>query len=153
MSLEVSVPEPPSLETGVDASEYDDADVVGNDDYKRAELSEYLRSGAWAEAFDQWAESTQLSQEEYEIVRDLGLLERFDFFWDDFAGRVGYHAPGLPEDWKEREIHPDLTSWSKVSSINASLTELGETVADVLKQEYIDWEAEFEAPDDLPEFE
>ena len=72
--------------------------------------------------------------------------------WDDFADRVGYHAPGIPEDWKVRDIHPDIDSWNAVSSINASLTELGQVVCDVLESEYVDWEAEFEAPDDLPDF-
>jgi len=73
--------------------------------------------------------------------------------WDDFADRVGYHAPGLPEDWKERKLHPDLDSWGTVSAINAGLTELGQVVCEVLKEEYIDWEASYEAPDDLPEFD
>lgn len=152
MPLDVPVPDPPILETGVDASEYDDSEVVG-DDYRRAELADLLENGAWVDAFEQWVANTQLSQAEYDIVRDLDLVARFDFFWDDFAGRVGHHAPGLPEDWKERDIHPDLDSWEKVSSINASLTELGETVATVLREDYIDWEAEFEAPEDLPDFE
>lgn len=66
---------------------------------------------------------------------------------------MGYHAPGIPENWKEREIHPDLDSWAKVSSINAGLTELGQVVSEVLKEDYIDWEAEYDAPGDLPDFE
>lgn len=40
-----------------------------------------------------------------------------------------------------------------VSAINAGLTELGQIVCETLKEEYIDWEADFEAPDDLPDFE
>jgi hypothetical protein len=32
------------------------------------------------------------------------------------------------------------------------MTELGQVVCDVLKDEYIDWETEYEAPDDLPDF-
>jgi hypothetical protein len=99
-----------------------------------------------------WAETSDLSAEEWAVVEDLDLISRFDFFWDSFADRVGYHAPGLPEDWKEREIHPDLTSWGQVSGINAGLTELGQVVCDVLKDEYVDWESEYEAPDDLPDF-
>ena len=54
--------------------------------------------------------------------------------------------------WKEREIPPDLSSWGEVSGINAGLTELGQVVCDVLKAEYVDWESEYEAPDDLPDF-
>jgi hypothetical protein len=94
-----------------------------------------------------------MNEREFGIVLDLDLIQRFDFFWDSFAERVGYHAPGIPEDWKERDYHPELDSWGTVSSINAGLTELGQVVCDVLKEEYIDWETEYEAPDDLPDFE
>ena len=149
--LDVETPAPPQLETGVDADAYEDADV-GGDEYRREELSEFLEAGAWEEAFEAWAAETGMSETEFAIVRDLDLVSRYDFFWDDFADRVGYHAPGLPEDWKERNLHPDLDSWGAVSSINAGLTELGQTVCDVLKDAYIDWEADYEAPEDLPDF-
>ena len=149
--LDVETPAPPQLEPGIDADAYEDAEV-GGDEYRREELGEFLEAGAWAEAFNEWAAETGMTEAEFAVVRDLALIERFDFFWDDFADRVGYHAPGLPEDWKERDLHPDLDSWAAVSSINAGLTELGQTVCDVLKAEYIDWEAEYDPPDDLPDF-
>ncbi|GAB6878734.1 hypothetical protein JCM17823_10080 [Halorubrum gandharaense] len=152
MSLDVEPPEPPSL-SAVDPNEYEDAEVVGDTDYRREELEAFLQEGAWEEAFAEWAAGADLDAEDWRIVEDLELVSRFDFFWDGFADRVGYHAPGLPEDWKERELHPDLESWGTVSAINAGLTELGQTVCEVLKERYIDWEAEYEAPDDLPDFE
>lgn len=151
MSLDVETPEPPELRE-VDPSEYEDATVVGDTDYRREELEEFLRDGAWDRAWDEWAAHTDVDEDEFAIVRDLEMIRRFDFFWDGFAERVGYHAPGIPEDWKERELHPKLDSWSTVSSINAGLTELGQIVCDVLKEEYIDWESDYEAPDDLPDF-
>lgn len=151
MSLDVDVPEPPELESALDADAYDDVDVQG-EDYRRDELETFLQEGAWEEAFSAWAQSTHLDESEFAIALDLDLIQEFDFFWDDFADRVGYHAPGLPENWRERNIHPDLDSWGTVSGINAAMTELGQQVCDVLKDEYIDWEAEFEAPDDLPDF-
>jgi hypothetical protein len=151
MPLDVETPQPPELATGVDADDYDDAEV-GGDEYRREELGDFLAAGAWEEAFAAWRAETDVTETEFAIVRDLELLTQFDFFWDDFADRVGYHAPGLPEDWKERDLHPDLDSWRRVSSINAGLTELGQTVCDVLKSEYIDWEADYDAPDDLPDF-
>ncbi len=151
MSLAVETPAPPTLDPGVDADAYEDADV-GGDEYRREDLETFLEAGAWAEAFERWAADTEMTEREFAIVRDLGLLDRFDFFWDDFADRVGYHAPGLPEDWKECNVHPDLDSWGAVSSINAGLTELGQLVCEVLKDDYIDWEADYEAPDDLPDF-
>lgn len=151
MSLDVAPPDPPALE-GIDPNEYEDAEVVGDTDYKRDELEAFLREGAWEESFEQWAAETGMSESDFEIMLDLEMIEQFDFFWDSFAERVGYHAPGIPEDWKERNFHPDIESWGTVSSINASLTELGQIVCDVLKDEYIDWETEYEAPDDLPDF-
>lgn len=151
MAIDVEVPDPPTLE-GIDPNEYEDAEVVGDTDYKRDELEEFLHEGAWEDAFEQWAAETEMSESDFEIMVDLEMIEQFDFFWDAFAERVGYHAPGIPEDWKERNYHPDIESWGTVSSINASLTELGQMVCDVLKDEYIDWETEYEAPDDLPDF-
>ena len=152
MGLDVGAPDPPELGEQ-NPEEYEDVEVVAETDYRREEIEEFLREGAWAEAWDQWSAHTDLTAEEYAIAEDLGLIDGFDFFWDSFAERVGYHAPGIPEDWKEREYHPDLDSWSAVSSINASLTELGQVVCDVLKEGYIDWEGDYEAPDDLPDFE
>jgi len=152
MSLDVEVPPPPELEQ-VDPNEYDDAEVVGDTDYKRDELESLLREGAWEDAFEEWADDTDVDDAEFDIVTDLGMLRQFDFFWDAFAERVGYHAPGIPEDWKEREYHPGLDSWGTVSAINAGLTELGQLVCEVLKEEYVDWETEYDAPDDLPDFE
>ena len=156
MGLDVDAPEPPEL-SFVDPNEYEDATIgsgdVGADiDYRREELQGFFEDGAWEEAFEEWARDTDLEPFEYEIALDLDLFAEFDFFWDDFADRVGYHAPGIPEDWRERAYHPDLDSWGTVSAINAELTEFGQIVSVVLKEEYIDWEAEYEPPEDLPDF-
>ena len=151
MSLDVETPTAPELEE-MNPNEYEDAEVIGETDYRRDELAEFLEDGAWERAFEEWSADTDLDESEFDIVLDLDLLEMFDFFWDSHADRVGYHAPGLPEDWKERDLHPDIESWGTVSGINAGLTELGQLVCEVLKDEYIDWETEYEAPDDLPDF-
>jgi hypothetical protein len=151
MSLDVDPPDPPEL-AAVDPNEYEDAEVAGGE-YRRDDLEALLREGAWEDAFSEWADTTDMDEDDWRIALDLDLVSRFDFFWDDFADRVGYHAPGLPEDWKERDLHPDLDSWGTVSAINAGLTELGQIVCETLKEEYIDWEADFDAPDDLPDFD
>ena len=151
MTLDVDPPEPPEL-AAVDPNEYDDAEVSG-DEYHREDLAAFLREGAWETAFDEWAADSSIDADDWRIAVELGLISRFDFFWDDFADRVGYHAPGIPEDWKQRDLHPELDSWETVSAINAGLTELGQVVCETLKSEYVDWEAEFETPDDLPDFE
>jgi hypothetical protein len=151
MALDVDPPDPPELQA-IDPNEYDDTEVAEDADYRREELSTFLEGGAWNDAFAEWAEGTTMDEATFDIVRELDLIDRFDFFWDSYAERVGYHAPGIPEDWKQRDIHPGLQSWGTVSAINAGLTELGQVVCDVLKDDYVDWETEYEAPDDLPEF-
>jgi hypothetical protein len=151
MGLDVDTPDPPELQPDRAVDDYDDVDVQGTD-YKREELGTFLADGAWDQAFDEWASGTTMDEEEFDITMDLDLFAEFDFFWDDFADRVGYHAPGLPENWRERDIHPDIDSWGTVSAINAGLTELGQTVCEVLKDDYIDWEADYEPPEDLPDF-
>jgi hypothetical protein len=152
MTLDVTPPDPPELEAQLDVAEYDDVDV-DVDEYRREELERFLHEGAWERAFGEWTERTDMDERTFEVVTDLDLFARFDFFWDDFADRVGYHAPGIPEDWRQREIHPGLDSWGTVSTINAELTEFGQTVCDVLKSEYIDWGADYEPPDELPDFD
>jgi len=152
MTLDVETPPPPELRA-MDPNEYDDTQVFEDADYRRDEIGAFLEDGAWERAFEAWAEDTDLDEAAFGIVEDLGLIREFDFFWDSHADRVGYHAPGIPEDWKEREVHPELDTWGTVSAINAGLTGLGQVVCDVLKEEYIDWEAEYDAPDDLPDFE
>lgn len=152
MTLDVEMPDPPELHD-FDPAEYDDVTVVADTNYRRDELQQFLREGAWETAWTRWVNDTAVTVEEFQVAVELDLFEQFDFFWDDFANRVGYHAPGIPADWKERTLHPDLDSWTMVSSINGGLTELGQLVCDVLKDEYIDWEAAYEPPDDLPDFE
>lgn len=152
MGLTADPPNPPELQA-TDPNEYDNTQVVDDTNYRRDEIEEFLQEGAWQRAFNEWAEHADMNESEFQIVTDLSLIERYDFFWDSYAERVGYHAPGLPEDWKDRHIHPDLDSWETVSSINAGLTELGQVVCDVLKDDYVDWETEYEAPDDLADFE
>ena len=152
MALDVDPPDPPRLEE-TDPNQYEDAEVVGDTDYRREEIETLLAEGAWEQAFERWAAGADVDERTFGIMLDLELFDRYDFFWDAFADRVGYHAPGLPEDWKERDVHPGLESWETVSGINAALAELGDTVSRTLKADYIDWETEYEAPDDLPEFE
>lgn len=152
MTLDVDAPHPPELNPARDVDDYDDADPGGGE-YRREELEEYLEDGAWERAFDEWAEHTDLTEEAFDVVLDLEMIREFDFFWDSFATRVGYHAPGLPENWREREIHPNLNSWDTVSGINAAMAELGGVVSEVLENEYVDWETEPDVPDDLPDYE
>jgi replication factor A1 len=138
-----------TLEEALDhARDAMDREVVADEISEQLVGGEYRVRGALS--VDEYG--ANLDAEAFDIAVDLGMFAEFDFFWDDFADRVGYHAPGIPEDWRERDLHPELDSWETVSGINASMAEFGESVSQTLKQEYIDWEAEYEAPDDLPDF-
>jgi len=150
MSLDVDSPEPPEL-AAVDPNEYEDAEVAGGE-YRRDDLEALLHEGAWEDAFSEWSDTTDMDEEDWAIAVDLGLVSRFDFFWDDFADRVGYHALA-PRRLEGARPPPRSRLVGTVSAINAGLTELGQIVCETLKEEYIDWEADFEAPDDLPDFE
>lgn len=130
------VPAPPSLTPADDA------------EYRRPELQAELEAGAWEDAFEQWRETTAIEDDAYAIALDLELFGEFDFFWDEIAQRVGFHAPGIPDDWDQTTYHDELSSWRQTSSINASLAEFGQIVCDVLESEYIDW-AEDDWGDDL----
>lgn len=152
MTLDVDAPDPPELDVASDVSDYDDADPGGSE-YRREELEEYLKDGAWERAFYEWVNQTDIDEAAFDVILDLGMLKEFDFFWDSFATRVGYHAPGLPENWREREVHPELDSWDMVSGINAGMAELGGVVSTVLENEYVGWETDPDVPDDLPEYE
>jgi len=145
MTLDIEAPDPPELDPAGDGGD--------PEDYRREVLADFLRDGAWERAFDDWRDRTDLDAAAFGVVDDLDMIERFDFFWDEFAGRVGFHAPGLPEDWRERDLHPDLNSWETASTINADMADLGRTVADLLTEEYVDWEGDDAVGEDLPDFE
>jgi hypothetical protein len=145
MAIDVDVPQPPSL------NPVDDPDA--ETDYRREEIEGFLEDGAWERAFDDWSASTELEEVEFQIAADLGLFEQFDFFWDEFVSRVGYHAPGIPEDWRERDLHPGLDDWETVSTINAELAELGRVTGEILTDEYADWGTDEEIGEELPDFE
>jgi hypothetical protein len=143
MAIDVEVPDPPAL------NPVEDPDA----DYRREEIEAFLEDGAWERAVDEWAASTELDREEFAIARDLGLFAEFDFFWDAFVSRVGYDAPGIREDWRERDIHSDLDDWETVSTINAALSDLGRITGELLTEEYADWGTDEEVGEDLPDFD
>ncbi|MGM0590782.1 MAG: hypothetical protein ACQETI_03980 [Halobacteriota archaeon] len=143
MSLDVATPDPPTIFVG------SPEETTAYDEERRAELQAFFEAeNAWGEAFSEWAEETQLVEDEYAAVVELGLVEAFDFYWDGEAERVDYSAPEVPDDWQTREYHSALTSWDTVSKIDEELDGLGRTVADTLTDYYVDWE-----PSEDPESE
>lgn len=134
MALDVDIPDPPALRGPQSRGAYDAIDMTDErptDDYRREEVENFLRAGAWQDAFEQWAERTFMVESEFELVVRLGLLDRFDFFWDPSAGEVGYRAPELPEDARTGLDEGD------VEGIDEELDSLGRVVTEVLEDDYL----------------
>ena len=133
MALDVESPAPPdltnrSLPTAIDPDETVDA----TGDLRRQELEDALRDGAWDDAFEEWAEYTDLSESEYRAVHHAGLVEELDLFWHPDRGTVEFELPPIPD-----RIGGDASLASRAAS---ELSDLGEIVADVLTAS-VDWTA------------
>ncbi|WP_254839738.1 hypothetical protein [Natronomonas marina] len=140
MGLDVETPDPPDLTNRPLPSELDPEEVLdGTVDLRREELEEILRDGAWSEAFQEWAEYTDLTETEYRTVHEAGLLELLDVYWDPMGNEVRFEVPGVPRELAGRE---DLGSQA-----TAELTDLGRTVVETIEDAYVDWGAEDEGED------
>lgn len=132
MALDVETPNPPDLTnrpppTGIDPAELLD----GETDFRRAELEEILEDGAWSEAFSEWAEYTELTEAEYQVVRDLGLVEQLDFYWNPIEERLRFETPPLPEELdQQRDLAVEISS---------ELAALARTVVEMLDEGYVSW--------------
>lgn len=134
MSLDVSVPDPPSLSGPQPGGEYEaigtDAEA-GEDDYRREEIERVLADGAWHDAFEEWTTHTDLTVADFETVLEAGLIDRFDFYWDPASDEVGYRSPTLPED-----AGHDLDVASR-NDVATELDELGRIVSEILENDYL----------------
>lgn len=132
MALDVEVPDPPSLRGPQSRGEYESIDMTDQeptDDYRREELEDALREGAWRDAFAEWAAHTLLTDAEFATVVELGLIERFDFYWVPATDDAGYRAPTLNEEEREAFGDPD--------GIDAELDSLGRVVSETLENDYL----------------
>lgn len=139
MALDVELPDPPTLHGPQNPGEYDAVDEPAEwtgDTYRREDLAEFLRGGAWETAFEEWAHQTYLTEAEFRVVADRGLVDEFDFSWNPAAEDVGYRAPALPGDLS---VSSDETlEADDIDEINEELDDLGRIVSEVLENEYID---------------
>lgn len=132
MALEVEVPESPSLRGPQSRGEYDAVDVGDEgvtDDFRRAEVRTALRAGAWRDGFEEWSETTYMTAEEFETVRQIQLFEEFDFYWVPATGDVGYRAPSVPASDRDR------FSDRGANGVDGELDELGRAVSEVLESD------------------
>ena len=130
MVREVSTPSPPRILSRASAEEDTDS---GN----REAIAAQLEAGAWEAAFGQWLQETDLDDAEFAIVDNLGLFDRFDFFWDEDLERVTYEAPQIPRNWKQQPYRSEIDAREQVAAINDALDELGRIVRDTLVSDYL----------------
>jgi len=134
MTLDVPIPDAPSLRGAQPRGEYEAIDnPVDNpeDDYRREELETILASGAWGDAFAEWAAQTGLTPANFEVVLEYELIDKFDFYWDATTDEVGYRSPTLPQaarDGVDAEV---------VGDIDSELDTLGRVVSEMLENDYL----------------
>ena len=140
MTLTVEPPESPDITNRGLPRALEPADSLEEtSDLRREELEGIHRDGAWSEAFNEWAEYTDLDEAEYERIRDAGLFHELDFYWDPLEARLRFEVPTLPSALAEQT---DLAS-----KANAELTDLGHIVVERLEDGYVDWGEEGDSGD------
>ncbi|MHB9286791.1 hypothetical protein ACKVMT_07095 [Halobacteriales archaeon Cl-PHB] len=134
MTLDVPVPEPPDLSNRGRPKGFDweESETLGSEEFYREDLEDLLQEGAWREGFEEWAEYTDLDEEEVRVVDDLGLFQAFDFYRDPTDDHLRFDAPTVPEDWRGRDVTEQFDS-SWVSAINGELHDLGRAVHETLQ--------------------
>lgn len=138
MALDVETPEPPDLTMRGTPSDFRSGEKArGMGDFRREELETMLKEGAWKEGFEEWAEYTDLAEEEIRAIADLELFRALDFYWDPDDEMLRYDAPDVPDDWRERAPE-SLTSSSQASRVETELDDLGRTVLEELQDTYLD---------------
>jgi hypothetical protein len=150
MASPIEPPSPPELPINRTPEAYSDADVEsigGPDAFRRDELEGFLHEGAWKEGFNEWAGSTDLTEDELRIVLEEDLVHQLDFYWDVDATAVGYSAASLTAEQRDSLGLDHETA----SAIDDALEDLARTVAEMLDDGYADWGDD--APDVEREFE
>ncbi|WP_340101442.1 hypothetical protein [Salinibaculum salinum] len=135
MVIDVDVPTPPDI-TNRGIPDTVDSDAVTSEiSLRREELEKILRQNAWQEGFEEWWQYTDLSEADIQWAEELSLFHAFDFFWDSEAGRLRYVTPAVPDEWgddAEEAVSP-------ASVVQSELGELGDTVAETIATNYVDW--------------
>lgn len=133
MALDLEVPAPPDLSNRGTPRDFEWQDeTLGSEDFYREDLEDLLQQGAWKEGFNEWAQYTDLNEEQALIVDDLGLFKAFDFYWDPTEDGLRVDAPTVPDDWDQRPESESLDE-SAVALIDRELQDLGYTVHERLE--------------------
>ena len=143
MALDVEPPPPPDLTNRPPPSQLDPAGTIDDiGDLRREELEELLADGAWTDAFLEWADYTDLTESAYRSVREAGLFEGLDFYWDPTEGQIRFEVPSVAKLVPREELG---------GLAAAELADLSELVVETLEREYVDWGEPSEGEDDWRE--
>lgn len=132
MALEIEPPEPLDVTNRQMPSALEEVDVR-LEDLRRAEIETALQEGAWRDAFQEWATYTDVDEESLQMAIDRELFAEFDFYFDPDREQVRAVPPSPPADWSETE------SSVTVAELRTALDDLGETVADLLVRDFLEW--------------
>ena len=132
MALDMETPDPPDVTNRQVPRSLEEIDVR-LEDLRRGEIETALREGAWREGFEEWAEYADVDDDSVAMTVDEELYQAFDFYYDPEGDQVRAVPPSLPQDWAE------AVDASTAAELRTALDDLGETVADLLTQEYLDW--------------
>ena len=134
MALDVDVPEPPSLRGPQATESYESVDQIDDavhDDYRREELATFLAEGSWEVAFEEWAAHTLVTEAQFSVMVELGLLDELDFYWEPATDDVGFRAPSMPAE-RPASVASRVDA-DDVADIEEGLAELGRTVSEQLE--------------------
>lgn len=132
MTLDVEIPDPPSLRGPQYRGHYEAVDMtdqVPEDDYRRGALETFLEEGAWQDAFEAWADDADITAAEFRRLEADDVFEEFDFYWNPETDDVGYKAPTVPDDARGAFDRPD--------DVEGELDTLGRVVTEVLENDYL----------------
>lgn len=143
MARNVEVPDPPELTNRGLPSAFADVEAVGGAaDLRRDELEAILADGAWQDAFDEWSEYTDLTPAEIGVLRDAGLFESFDIYWDPAAESLDYEPPSIPHDWGTKARAAGVDSPVNRSLVVEAIDDLGRMVVETIEDAYLRFEDE-----------
>lgn len=128
MGLDITPPEPPDLSNRGKPRGFDlDEETLGSEGFYREDIEDLLQEGAWVEAFDEWAEYTDLDAEQVRRVDEFGLFRALDFYWDPTEDRLRFDVPTVPDE-QRRGAGADGFDPKTASLVDDELRDLGRTV-------------------------
>lgn len=137
MSLDVETPAPPALDRPQDPGDYDavvEPEDRVDDTPPHEALATFLQEGAWEAGFNEWRDHTYMTEDEFQLVQERGLIDEFDFYWNVATEDVGYRAPAVSDDFSGSD---NTLERGEIQGIEEELDELGRTVSEVLETDYI----------------